>query len=45
MKKRCAEEQIIGCLRKAQAGLPIKARCRQHGFSGASTCGAASSAQ
>ncbi len=36
MKKRFAEEQIIGFLREAEAGLPIKALCRQHGFSEAS---------
>lgn len=36
MKKRFTEEQIIGFLREAEAGLPIKALCRQHGFSEAS---------
>jgi len=36
MKKRFTEEQIIGFLREADAGLPIKELCRQHGFSEAS---------
>ncbi|QRP62466.1 IS3 family transposase [Rhodanobacter sp. FDAARGOS 1247] len=36
MKKRFSEEQIIGFLREAEAGLPVKALCRQHGFSEAS---------
>lgn len=36
MKKRFTEEQIIGFLREAVAGLPIKELCRQHGFSEAS---------
>ncbi|MFQ3216741.1 MAG: putative transposase [Paraperlucidibaca sp.] len=36
MKKRFTEEQIIGFLRAAEAGLPIKELCRQHGFSEAS---------
>ncbi len=36
MKKRFTEEQIIGFLREAEAGLPIKELCRQHGFSEAS---------
>jgi putative transposase len=33
MKKRFSEEQIIGFLREADAGLPVKDLCRQHGFS------------
>ncbi len=33
MKKRFNEEQIIGFLREADAGLPIKELCRKHGFS------------
>ena len=33
MKKRYTEEQIIGFLREADAGLPIKELCRKHGFS------------
>ena len=36
MKKRFSEEQIIGFLREAEAGLPIKELCRRHGFSVAS---------
>lgn len=36
MKKRFSEEQIIGFLREADAGMPIKDLCRQHGFSEAS---------
>lgn len=36
MKKRFTEEQIINFLREADAGLPIKELCRQHGFSEAS---------
>lgn len=33
MKKRYTEEQIIGFLREAEAGLPVKELCRLHGFS------------
>jgi putative transposase len=36
MKKRFSEEQIIGFLREAEAGLPVKDLCRRHGFSEAS---------
>ncbi len=36
MKKRFTETQIIGFLREAEAGLPIKQLCRTHGFSEAS---------
>ncbi len=36
MKKRFSEEPIIGFLREADAGLPVKELCRQHGFSEAS---------
>ncbi len=36
VKKRFSEEQIIGFLREAEAGLPIKELCRKHGFSEAS---------
>ena len=36
MKKRCSEEQIIGFLREADAGMPVKDLCRRHGFSEAS---------
>ncbi|MEA5175579.1 transposase, partial [Xanthomonas fragariae] len=38
MKKRFTEEQIIGFLRKAEAGVAIKDLCRRHGFSEASYC-------
>ncbi|SMQ96067.1 IS1404 transposase [Xanthomonas fragariae] len=36
MKKRFTEEQIIGFLREAEAGVAIKDLCRRHGFSEAS---------
>ena len=36
MKKRFTEAQIIGFLREAEAGLPVKDLCRRHGFSEAS---------
>ena len=36
MKKRFTEAQIVGCLREADAGLPVKDLCRTHGFSDAS---------
>ncbi|MBB6187595.1 transposase-like protein [Rhodanobacter sp. MP7CTX1] len=36
MKKRFTEEQIIGFLREAEAGMPVKELCRRHGFSEAS---------
>lgn len=36
MKKRYTEEQIIGFLQEAEAGLPVKELCRKHGFSEAS---------
>ena len=36
MKKRFSEAQIIGFLREAEAGLPVKQLCRRHGFSEAS---------
>lgn len=36
MKKRYTEEQIIGFLREADSGLPVKDLCRRHGFSEAS---------
>jgi len=35
-KKRYTEEQIIGFLREADAGMPVKELCRKHGFSEAS---------
>lgn len=36
MKKRFSEEQIIGFLRKAEAGMPVNELCSKHGFSEAS---------
>jgi putative transposase len=36
MKKRFSDEQIIGFLKQAAAGTPIKELCRKHGFSDAS---------
>ena len=33
MKKWFSEAQIIGFLREAEAGLPVKELCRRHGFS------------
>ena len=36
MKKRFAEEQIIGFLKEAEAGVPADELCRKHGFSEAS---------
>lgn len=36
MKKRFMEAQIVGLLREAEAGLPVKDLCRKHGFSEAS---------
>ena len=36
VKKRFTEAQIIGFLREAEAGLPVKELCRRHGFSEAS---------
>ena len=33
MKKRYTEEQIIGFLREAEAGVAVKDLCRRHGFS------------
>jgi putative transposase len=38
VKKRFSEEQIIGLLREAEAGMPVKDLCRRHGFSEASYC-------
>jgi putative transposase len=34
--KRFSEEQIIGFLREAEAGMAVKDLCRRHGFSEAS---------
>ena len=36
VKKRFTEGQIIGFLREADAGMPVKELCRKHGFSEAS---------
>ena len=36
MKKRFPDEQIIGFLKQAEAGVTIKDLCRQYGFSDAS---------
>lgn len=36
MKKRYTEEQIIGFLKEADSGVPVKDLCRRHGFSDAS---------
>ena len=36
MKKRYTDEQIIGFLKQAAAGTPVKELCRKHGFSDAS---------
>ena len=33
MKKRYTEEQIIGFLKEAESGIPVKELCRKHGFS------------
>jgi transposase InsO family protein len=37
VKKRFSEEQIIGFLREADAGVAVKELCRRHGFSEAAT--------
>jgi transposase-like protein len=36
VKKRFSEEQIIGFLREAEAGVAVRNLCRKHGFSEAS---------
>ena len=36
VRKRFTEEQIIGFLKQADAGVALKELCRQHGFSEAS---------
>ena len=36
MKKRFSEAQIIGFLKEAEQGVPVKELCRKHGFSDAS---------
>jgi Transposase len=35
MRRRFTREQIIGFLRQAQGGVPVKELCRKHGFSDA----------
>ena len=32
MKKRFTEEQIIGFLQEAEAGMPVAELCRKHAF-------------
>ncbi len=34
-KSKYTEEQIIGFLKQAEAGMPVKELCRKHGFSDA----------
>ena len=36
VKKRFSEEQIIGFLKEADGGVPVKELCRRYGFSDAS---------
>ena len=36
MKKRFGEEQIIGFLKEAEGGVPVRELCRKYGFSDAS---------
>ena len=36
MKKRFTDEQIIGFLKQADGGVPVRELCRQYGFSDAS---------
>jgi putative transposase len=36
VKKRFSEEQIIGFLKEADKGVPVKELCRKYGFSDAS---------
>ncbi len=38
MKKRFAEEQIIGILKEAEAGAKVAELCRKHGISDATYC-------
>lgn len=38
-KKRFTEQQIIGFLREAEVGVPVKELCRKHGFSDAAFYG------
>jgi putative transposase len=39
MKRRFTDEQIIGFLKEAEAGTPVKELCRKHGFSDAAFYG------
>ena len=39
MKKRFTETQMIGFVKEAQAGVPVKKLCRKHGFSDAAFYG------
>ena len=39
MKKRFTDEQIIGFLKEAEAGTPVKELCRKHGVSDAAFYG------
>jgi putative transposase len=34
-KKRFTEQQIIGFLKEAEVGIPVRELCRKHGFSDA----------
>ena len=38
-KKRFTEQQIIGFLKEAEAGMPVRELCRKHGFSDAAFYG------
>ena len=38
-KRRFTEQQIIGFLKEAEAGMPVKELCRKHGFSDAAFYG------
>ena len=38
-KKRFTEQQMIGFLKEAEAGIAVKELCRKHGFSDASFYG------
>jgi putative transposase len=42
VKKRFTDEQIIGFLKQADGGIPVRELCREHRFSDASfyACGA-----
>jgi putative transposase len=39
VKKRFTEQQIIGFLKEAEAGVPVRELCRKHGFSDAAFYG------